>query len=212
MKILLINGSLHEKGACAGVIAEVKNMLSATAVEFSEYRIGSAPRYACSGCLGCKGGNGCIYRDIDSLTEIFSEANATIICTPTHYAAAPGNLTSVLSRLVFSSKKSVQYKPIGVIGVGRRGGLCEAIRDVKKFFEFASCPIISGIYPALLYADGYENRIFDDEGSQNVRSLVSNLIFITRCIDLGRKNGILPPSDEKRIKTDIPSLKQAFGI
>lgn len=206
MKILLINGSLHEKGACSGALEHIKGILLKNSIEYKEYGIGNSPRYACSGCRGCADGGGCIYRDLDTLTQLCCESDAIIVCTPTHYAAAPGNLTAVISRLIFSSKRSVQHKPIGVIGVGRRAGVCEAVRDVKKFFEFASCPIISGIYPPILYASEYKNSDYDREGVQNIRSLTENVIFVTKCIKIGLKNGVIPPAEERRIKTDISSL------
>jgi len=206
MKILLINGSARKNGGCFRALEEIKLEILKSDAEVFEYDIGTAPRYACSHCLGCKDGNGCIYRDIDGLTELCNKSDAIIICTPTHYASAPGNLTAVLSRLLFSSKKSVAYKPIGVGGVGRRGGVCDAIQDVKKFFEFAFCPIISGVYPAILYTDGYQNAAYDEEGVQNMRSLAKNVIYIAQCIEYGNKNGIPRPKEEERIKTDIPAL------
>lgn len=208
MKILLINGSPHKSGATLEALAEIKKALLQEKAEILEYEIGTAPRYSCSGCGGCKEGDGCIHRDIDALIELFRIANAVIICTPTHYASAPGNLTSALSRLLFSSKKSVEHKPIGVGAVGRRGGLCEAIHDVKKLFEFASCPIISGIYPAILYAKDGDSAKYDDEGLENMRSLAKNVLYIARCIEAGYENGIFPPEEERAFKTDISSLSE----
>ena len=207
MKILLINGSPRKKGACMRALEEIKEVLTGSGLEISEYWVGKAPRHACSGCGGCKGGDGCVYRDIDGLIELSKEADGIVICTPTHYASAPGNLTSILSRLVFSSRVAVEFKPIGVMGVGRRGGICEAVRDVKKFFEFTSCPIVSGIYPPILYAKNYKSAALDDEGLENARSLASNIAYIARCLRVGAENGIFPPHEERRFKTDITDLK-----
>lgn len=208
MKILLINGSNHTEGSSARALLEIEGEILSSGVEILRYEIGKMPRYACTGCGGCSGGVGCVYRDIDTLTELCREANALIICTPTHYASAPGNLTSVLSRLLFSSKKSIEHKPIGVAAVGRRGGLCEAVREVKKFFEFASCPIISGMYPPILYANREKDAEFDEEGLENMRSLANNVIYVAKCIELGRLNGILPPNEKRKFKTDIGTLKK----
>ncbi|MBE6536509.1 MAG: NAD(P)H-dependent oxidoreductase [Ruminococcaceae bacterium] len=206
MKILLINGSVHKDGASARALAEINGEILKSGAETLHYEIGKMPRYACSACGGCKSGNGCVYRDIDSLIELSNEASAIIICTPTHYASAPGNLTSVLSRLLFSSKKSVAHKPIGVAAVGRRGGVSAAANEVKKFFEFSSSPIISGIYPAILYASDFKSAEADKEGLENMRSLANNVIYIARCIELGNESGVLPPDDRRIFKTDISAL------
>ena len=206
MKVLLINGSMHNSGASFGALKEIKNEILKLNADFSEYSVGTSPRYACSCCGSCRDGNGCVHGDIDSLCELCSSANAIIICTPTHYASAPGNLTSVLSRLVFSKRSSIEHKPIGIASVGRRAGLCDAAHDVKKIFEFASCSIVSGSYPSILYAKDFESVKLDDEGLQNMRSLANNVVYIARCMEIGSKNGILPPDEPRIYKTDISTL------
>lgn len=209
MKMLLINGSPHSSGATSEAIIEIKKELLSSGAEILEYEIGKEPRYACTACGGCKSSGKCILGDIDHLAELSEKADAIIICTPTHYASAPGSLISVLSRLLYSSKRTVEHKPVGVGAVGRRAGLCDAIYDVKRLFEFTSSPIISGIYPAVLYASSRDSVKHDEEGLENMRSLAKNLVFITKCIELGRKNGILPPSEKRSCKTDISSLKMS---
>ncbi len=208
MKILLINGSPRENGAAKRVILEMRSEILKSGCEASIYEIGNSPRYACISCGFCKGGERCVFGDIDELANLCVDANALIICTPTHYASAPGSLTSILSRLLFSSKKTVEHKPVGIASVGRRGGLCDAIADVRKFFEFASCPIVSGIYPPILYAKDFATAELDEEGLENMRSLSRNVIYLSRCIESGFESGIFPPKEKREFKTDITTLKQ----
>ena len=208
MKILLLNGSSHTSGASARALLEMKKVVLEEGAAPLQYSVGASARYACCACGGCKATGSCIYGDIDSLITLAKEANAIVICTPTHYAAAAGNLLSVLSRLLFSAKSAIEHKPIGVCSVGRRGGLTEAAHDVKKLFEFASCPIISGIYPAILYARDSKSAEYDTEGLENMRSLAKNVLYIARCIEEGGRNGILPPKETREYKTDISALSK----
>lgn len=210
MKILLINGSPRENGAAKRAILEMRGEILKSGCEAIIYEIGNSPRYACISCGFCRDGEGCVFGDIDELVKLCENANALIICTPTHYASAPGSLTSILSRLLFSYKKSVAHKPVGIASVGRRGGLCEAIADVRKFFEFASCPIVSGIYPPILYAKDFATAELDEEGLENMRSLSRNVIYVARCVEAAGEKGILPPEEKREFKTDISSLKSAL--
>jgi multimeric flavodoxin WrbA len=206
MKILLINGSPNSSGATMRALTECKKTLSALGAECALYNIGIKERYACCACGGCKETKKCIFGDIDELAALCDKTDALIIGTPTQFGIAPGNLLSVLSRLVYSSRSALKYKPIAVIGVGRRGCISEAISTVKKFFEFSCCPLVSGTYPAMLYAKGKESAEKDAEGLKNMRSISKNLFFVTRCIEFAKENGIAPPEEETDIKTDISSI------
>ncbi len=206
MKILLVNASPHKKGATARALDECRAKLKELGAVTEYYFLGNASRNSCTACGGCKSGGNCVFGDIDDLTDAFTRADGIIIGVPTHYASAPGNILSVLSRLMFSAKQCAEYKPIAVIGSGRRGCVTNAIDETVKFFEFASCPIISGAYPALIYGSDYESAGFDAEGLQNMRSVAENMYWILSALKLAEKNGITHPISEPKIKTDLPSL------
>ena len=206
MKLLLVNASPHKKGSTARALDECRAKLKELGAVTEYYHLGNAARNSCTVCGGCKGSGTCVFGDIDALADAFTRADGIIIGVPTHYAGAPGNILSALSRLLFSRRQCVEYKPIAVIGSGRRGCITGAIGDVQKFFEFASCPIISGVYPALIYGSDYESAGFDAEGLQNMRSVAENMYWILSALELAEKNGISHPISEPKIKTDLPSL------
>lgn len=206
MEILLICASPHVSGATKRALEECDAKLSELGAKTRHFFIGNEPRYACTACGKCKKGGGCAFGDLCKLTEALEKADGVIIGVPTHYGNAPGNLTSILTRLLFSSKKCVEFKPIAVVGAGRRGCICSAIGEVQRFFEFVNCPIISGSYPAMIYGYDYESAGFDAEGLQNMRSVSENMYWIASAIAIAEKNGLTHPIKEPKIKTDIPSL------
>lgn len=206
MKVLLINGSPNEHGSTMRALLECKQTLEELEAETKIYNVGKNPRRACITCGNCKTTKKCVFDDLDELCKDLTISDAVIIGTPTHYASIPGNLLSILERILYSSKHTVENKPIAVIGTGRRGCISEAIRDVKKFFEFASCPIISGSYPAILYSTGFDNAEKDKEGLKNMRSISKNLFYIANCIQIAKEKGIYPPKEEIGEKTDISSI------
>ena len=206
MKILLMNGSPHAKGATKRALDECESSFKNHGCETEYVLIGKGSVHPCNACGKCKGTSSCIYKDIEHIVTALSNADGIIIGTPTHYGNAPGSLYSVLSRLIFSAKRYIEYKPIAVIGTGRRGCISSAICDVQKFFSFCSCPIVSGNYPALLYASDYDSACFDAEGLQNMRSISENMYWIVSAIKAAEKIGITHPISEQKIKTDLPSL------
>lgn len=206
MKILLINGSPHENGATRRALDELGYTLGKLGAETEHYFLGNGARHSCTACGKCKSLGACVFGDIDSLVKKVELCDGIVIGTPTHYAGAPGALLSAISRLIFSAKGCVEYKPVAVIGSGRRGCISSAIAEVAKFFAFTSSPLVSGIYPAIIYGNDYESAGYDAEGLQNMRSIAENIYWITASLLKARECGITPPIAEPKIKTDISSL------
>lgn len=206
MRILLINGSPHEAGATRRALDECKATFERLGAITEYYFLGNEPRRACTACGGCRKRGSCVFGDIDTLIEKIKNSDGIVIGTPTHYAGAPGSLLSVISRLLYSAKACVEYKPVAIVGAGRRGCICSAIDEVARFFAFSSSPTVSGVYPAILYGTDYESAGYDAEGLQNMRSAAENIYWLSSAITAARKHGITPPVAEPKIKTDISSL------
>ena len=206
MTILLISASPHANGATKRALEECESVLNGHGVKTSYFYIGNEPRYACTACGKCKSGKGCVYADLDELKDAIKQSDGIIIGTPTHYGGAPGNLLALLSRLIFSAGSLIEYKPVAVIGAGRRGAVCTAISEILRFFEFKSCPLVTGGYPALIYGTDYDLAGFDAEGLQNMRSIAENMYWIASAIKIADKYGVSHPIAEPKIKTDISSL------
>ena len=54
MKVLLVNGSSHEKGCTYTALAEVAKALNANGVETEIYWLGQNQVSGCKGCWACK--------------------------------------------------------------------------------------------------------------------------------------------------------------
>lgn len=206
MKILLINGSPHINGATKRALDECEGVLTGLGAKTEHFSIGTASRHSCTACGRCKTDQKCVFDDLYEIRSKAERADGIIIGVPTHYAGAPGNILSVLSRLTFSAAGCIEYKPVSVIGTGRRGCLSSAIDEVRKYFSFVSCPIVSGRYPPIIYASDYESAGFDAEGLQNMRSVAENMYWLASVIEIAKKNGVSHPLPEQKIKTDIPGL------
>ena len=64
MKVLLINGSPHEKGCTYTALNEIKKTLEKNDIEAEIFHIGTAPVRGCTGCGGCGKNDGkCVFGD-----------------------------------------------------------------------------------------------------------------------------------------------------
>ena len=206
MKILLINGSPHDGGATRRALDECDSALRALGAQTEHYALGTEARHSCTACGACKVCGNCVFDDIAPLVGQLRTSDGVIIGTPTHYAGAPGAVISVLSRILFSAPDCVKYKPVAVVGAGRRGCICNAIDEITRFFAFTSSPTVSGVYPPIIYGTDYESAGYDAEGLQNMRSAAENVYWLTASVIKAREYGITPPVAEPKIKTDISSL------
>ncbi len=64
MKVLLINGSPHEKGCTFTALSEIKKTLENNNIEAEIFHIGTSPVRGCIGCGGCGKNDGkCVFND-----------------------------------------------------------------------------------------------------------------------------------------------------
>ena len=198
MNFLLLNASAHRDGATFRALSEAKRVFDEKGDTSTVYWLGKAPRYSCLACGGCRAGGRCVIGDLEELYSLLRDCDGIILGTPTYYATASGNLLSVLSRLCFSAKELLKNKPAATIATARRAGAICAVNEVNKFFDFCSMITVGGCYPPILY--GGET---DAEGLQNARSLANMMHWVADCIKIGKENGIFPPEEEPKIKTNI---------
>ena len=95
MKVLLINGSPHEKGCTYTALSLIAGELNASGIETEILNVGTKPVGGCIGCGGCAAGKGCVFGGVvNEAIEKAKTADAFVFGTPVHYASASGNMTS----------------------------------------------------------------------------------------------------------------------
>ena len=92
MKVLMLNGSPHEKGCTYTALSVIAGELKAQGVESEIVWLGNGPVRGCIGCGGCKSGNGCVFNDdiLNKIGEKAKTADGYIFGAPVHYASPNG--------------------------------------------------------------------------------------------------------------------------
>ena len=204
MKVLLINGSPHEKGCTNRALEEIAKTLNENRIETKILWLGQDPIAGCRGCGACAKLGKCVINDkVNELAGCICEADGLVFGSPVHYAAASGAITSFMDRLFYSSSKKLAGKPACAVFSCRRGGASASFDQLNKYFTISSMPIISGQYWNMVHGSKAEDVEQDLEGLQVMRSLGRNMAWLLACIEKGKENGILFPEKEPPVRTNF---------
>ncbi len=204
MKVILVNGSPHEKGCTHRALTEIENTLKSEGFEAEILWLGTAPLAGCRGCLACAKLGKCILDDkVNELAPKLLEADGVVFGSPVHYAAASGTITSFMDRFFYAYGKKMAGKPACAVFSCRRGGASAAFEQLNKYFTISSMPIVSGQYWNMVHGSVPEDVEKDGEGLQIMRSLGKNMSWLLHCIEAGKEKGILFPEKEPPIRTNF---------
>ena len=152
MKVLLVNGSPHEKGCTYTALKEVENSLKEENIETEIFWIGNKPIGGCSACKKCAEIGKCVFDDsVNEFVEKAKDADGFIFGSPVHYAAASGNIASFMDRVFYSASSSgkgdyFRFKPASTVISARRAGTTATYDQLNKYFGINQMPIISSRY------------------------------------------------------------------
>ena len=204
MKVILVNGSPHEKGCTHRALSEIENTLKKEGVETKILWLGTAPLSGCKACLACMKTGVCSVSDkVNEFAPKILEADGLVFGSPVHYAAASGAITSFMDRLFYAYGKKLAGKPACAVFSCRRGGASASFDQLNKYFTISSMPIVSGQYWNMVHGSTPADVEQDGEGLQVMRSLGRNMAWLLRCIEAGKEKNILFPEKEPPIRTNF---------
>ena len=197
MKVILVNGSPHEKGTTFGALSEVAKTLEENGIETEIFWLGVKPISGCLGCGGCKQSGKCVIDDIvNEFLDKAKSADGFIFGSPVHYAAASGSLTSFMDRVFYGKISVFMGKPAASVVCLRRGGASAAFDQLNKYYPISGMPIVPSQYWNSVHGIGIEEANRDEEGMQTMRTLASNMSFLMKSIALGKEKYGLPEKED----------------
>lgn len=204
MKVILVNGSPHEKGCTYTALCEAEKVFEQNGIEAEIFWIGNMPLSGCIGCGACRELGTCAFDDaVNTFVELADEADGFIFGTPVHYAASSGAIASFMDRAFYSGGKALRGKPAAAVVSCRRGGASAAFDQMNKYFTINSMPIVSSNYWNQVHGSAPEDVLKDEEGIQTVRVLAENMSWLLKCIELGKQNGVPFPELPAKVYTNF---------
>lgn len=198
-RILLINGSPHEKGCTYTALMEVRKGLEEWGIESELYWIGNKPVAGCIACGKCYETGRCVFDDlVNDLLARANEFDGMVIGSPVYYAGPAGQLCAFLDRLFYASAGRWAGKVGAAVVSCRRGGATAAFDRLNKYFSISKMPIATSQYWNQVHGNTPDQVQQDLEGLQTMRTLAKNMAFLMKSIALGKETYGLPKKEKSQ--------------
>ncbi|MEE0742223.1 MAG: flavodoxin family protein [Emergencia sp.] len=202
MKVLLINGSPHEKGCTYTALSRVAQTLNQRDIDTEILHIGSGSIPGCTACSGCSRTKRCVFDDaVNQAIEKAEGADGLVFGTPVYFSSPAGSMVSFMDRMFNAG--SFYHKPAAVVASARRGGCTSALDVLLKYPTYQQMPLVSGDYWPIVYGNTPEEVLRDEEGIFTMETVGRNMAWLLRCIEAGRNAGAQPETVKKEIWTNF---------
>lgn len=192
MKVLLVNGSPNKNGCTKTALDEMVAVFEKSGIQTEILHLGVKPLGGCMGCGKCRDNeNGCIFRDVVSdISKRIDEFDGLVIGSPVHFAGPSANVQCFCDRLFYSSSAKMRGKVAACVVSARRGGTTAAFDRLNKYFTIANMVVATSQYWNQVHGSTPEDVKKDIEGLQIMRTLASNMTWLMKCIEAGKKAGV----------------------
>jgi len=210
MKVLLFNGSPHEKGCTFTALEEIAKTLKEEGGDSEIYQIGTGAITPCRGCGACRKLGKCVVNDdgVNAFVDYAADFDGFVFGSPVHYASASGAITAFLDKVFVSAFASgrgdiFRHKPGATIASARRAGTTATLDQLNKYMTISEMPIISGRYWNMVHGNTPDEVKQDLEGMQNMRILARNFAWHLKCREAAEKAGVQLPKREEIVSTNF---------
>lgn len=204
MKVILVNGSPHQKGCTYTALSEVEHILQTEGIETEIFQIGNKAIAGCIGCDLCRKSGTCFIDDqVNVFIDKAKDCDGFIFGSPVHFASAGGSITAFMDRVFYGKGQWFEGKPAAAVVSCRRAGATATFDQMNKYFTIRNMPIVSSQYWNMVHGNTPEEVRQDTEGMQIMRTLGHNMAWMLKCIEAGKKEGIVFKKHEDKILTNF---------
>ncbi len=202
MKVLLVNGSPRKDGCTYTALSEVEKSLNEEGIDTELVQIGNKGVRGCIACNKCIELHKCAFNDIvNDIALKMQSCDGFIVGSPVHYAAAGGDIASMLDRLFFSGGRTMAGKVGSAVVSARRAGTTAALEQLNKYFMISNMILVGSQYWNMVHGMTAADVAQDIEGLQTMRTLGKNMAWLLKSIQAGKDAGLTPPQRETKIHT-----------
>ena len=188
MKVLMLNGSPHEKGCTYTALSVIKAELQVQGIETEIIWVGNKPVQGCIGCWRCKeNASHCVFKDqVNDLIEKMEGADGLILGSPVQFASAAGSFTAILDRFFVAGSKALAYKPAAVVCSARRAGTTSTFNQLMSYLTMNNMVIVPSPYWNMVHGSKPEEVLHDEEGIYIMKSVASGMAWLLKVLAAGK--------------------------
>ena len=206
-KVILLNGSAHQRGCTATALDEMIKVFEEEGIETELIQVGTKDIRGCIGCGRCSEAGRCVFDDlVNEVAPKFEASDGLVVGSPVYYGSPNGTILSFMDRLFYSTSFSKHMKVGASVVSCRRGGNTATFDVLNKYFTISGMPLASSTYWNQVHGFSAEDVKKDLEGLQTMRNLARNMSFMIKAFaDAGQKYGY--PKVESGVFTSFPDGK-----
>lgn len=205
MKVLMINGSPHERGCTYTALTVIADELTRQGVESEIVWLGNGPVRGCIGCGGCKKLGRCVFGDdpVNAIAEKAACADGYVFGAPVHYASPCGAMVSALDRLFVSAGGKMSFKPAASVVSARRAGTTASYDVLNKYIGINNMIAVPSTYWNMVHGNSAQDVLKDEEGLCIMRAIGSNMAWLLKLLDGAKGTNLEKPEIIEKVKTNF---------
>ena len=191
MKVLLINGSRRENGCTYTALNEIANVLNENGIDTEIFFVGE------------RAVNGKMDEAVKEAAQLVKTADGIIVGSPVYYASPSGEIIAFLDRLFGVAEADLRFKPAAAVTSARRAGTTATLDVLNKYFLYNQMPIVSSRYWSMVHGSKPEDVFMDEEGIQIMQTIGTNMAWLLKSIEAGKKAGVEQPVAQQKKFTNF---------
>lgn len=205
MKVLMINGSPHEKGCTYTALTVIAEELKKQEVESEIVWLGNGAIRGCIGCGGCKKAGKCVFGDdaLNAVGEKVKTADGYFFGAPVHYSSPNGAMISAMDRLFTAFGGYMRFKPAASVVSARRAGTTASYDVLNKYIGINSMIAVPSTYWNMVHGNGAEEVLKDEEGVSVMRALASNMAWLLKLLGSAKGTPLERPVIIEKVRTNF---------
>ena len=209
MKVLLINGSPHEKGCTYTSLKEVADTLEAEGISTEIHWIGKGDIPGCRSCGYCKKNGHCVIDDDVNITaKRIGEFDGFVFGAPVFYSGPAGQMNAWMDRFFYSNGGKFSGKIGASVVNARRGGNTASFERMNQYYLISNMIVPGSMYWNMTHGFTPDDVRKDKEGLHTMRTLGKNIAWLLKCIEAGKAAGVRPPEYEPKELTHFIMPKE----
>ena len=185
MKVILLNGSRHEKGCTYTALSVIADTLKENGIDAEI--IHAVPDTA----------------TVNTVAEKMKTADGLVIGSPVYWASPSGEIVSFMDQLAGKAGAALVHKVGATVASARRAGTTATLDVLNKYLAYHQMVSVASNYWPMVHGNTPDEVRQDAEGLQIMRVLGRNMAWILKCIEAGKKAGITAPETEAKIMTNF---------
>lgn len=205
MKVLMINGSMHQHGCTDKALQIIAEELKNQGIESEIVWLGLEGVRSCTGCAACQKLGKCAYDGdiVNRIGEKLDEADGYIFGSPVHYASPAGAMIAMMDRLFYSHGAKMQFKPAASVVSARRAGTTASYDVLNKYIGINNMIQVPATYWNMVHGNKPEDVEKDEEGITIMKAIASNMAWLLKLLQNAKGTELEKPVIIKKVKTNF---------